>query len=85
MIFDFDTDKESQIFCESIAREMVRVFNISLDEAIGRISREWMKKPIIGDDVIYHETENYWAKNIYFGKSSEWWLSPPNLRPKPYP
>jgi len=85
MVFDFGTDKESQFFCESIAREMVRLFNISHDEAIGRINREWMRRKIIGDDVIYHETENYWAKNIYFGKSSEWWLSPLSLKPKPYP
>lgn len=64
---------------------MVRLFSISLEEAIGRINREWQGKPIVGDDIVYHEAEDYWAQNIYFGKSSEWWLSPPGLKPKPYP
>lgn len=84
MKFKFETDAKSQAFCESIAHEMVRLFGISSDEAVGRINKEWRNQSIVGDDIIYHETEDYWAKNIYFGKSSEWWLSPPGLKPKRY-
>ena len=85
MKFEFETDAKSQAFCESIAGEMVRLFGISIEEAAGRISREWRNQPIIGDDIVYHETEDYWARNIYFGKDSGWWKSPPGLKPRPYP
>jgi hypothetical protein len=85
MKFRFETDERAQEFCEAIANQMINLFGISIHEAIGRINREWHNNPIIGDDIIYHETEEYWAKNIYFGKASEWWLSPPGLMPKPFP
>jgi len=85
MKFEFETDARSQAFCTSIADEMVRLFGISADEAIGRVNREWRSQPMADDDIAYRETEDYWAKNIYFGKASEWWLSPPGLKPRPFP
>lgn len=84
MNFLFETDSESEAFCERIAQEMVRLFGISPDEAVGRINNAWKGLSIVGDDLIYHETEEYWANNIYYGKESEWWLSPPGLKPRPY-
>jgi hypothetical protein len=85
MNFNFETDDESQKFCNAIAEKMSSLFGISIDEAVGRVNREWEGNSIIGDDIIYHETEEYWANNIFYGKDSDWWLSRKNLKPRSYP
>lgn len=83
--FEFITDAQAAEFCSRIASRMVSVFGITLDEAIGRMNRDWKGLNLIGsNDVIYHEDEDYWAKTIYYGKGSNWWLNPPDLRPRPY-
>jgi hypothetical protein len=84
--FEFETDKQSEEFCSLIIRRMVSLFGITPDEARGRINRDWRGLKIIGpNDVIYHEDDEYWAKTIYFGKGSNWWLNPSNLKPRAYP
>ena len=86
MKFEFETDEQSEGFVASIANRMVSLFGISIDEAVGRINRDWKGLKIIGsNEVIYHEDEDYWAKTIYYGKGSNWWLYPSNLKPRPYP
>ena len=83
--FEFETDDQSNVFCLEIARQMVEVFKITRQEAIGRINRDWRGLKLVGpEDMIYHEDEIYWAKTIYFGKGSNWWLNPQNLQPRPY-
>ena len=91
--FPFKTDERSESFCGSIASEMVRLFGISESEAFRRISRFWAHLPeLVGEhDMIYHETEDYWARTIYYGASSYWWFtgdertkrSLPPLHPQP--
>lgn len=91
--FPFRTDEESEAFCHAIAHEMARLFGISKGEGIQRISRFWAHVPeIVGEeDMIYHETEDFWARTIYYGAGSFWWLvgeertrqSLPPLRPQP--
>jgi hypothetical protein len=83
--FDFKTDSESQVFCESIVNKMVEMFNINIEEAVGRVNRAWRGQELIGPDrMIYHEDEEYWANTIYYGKDSYWWLNPPDLKPLPF-
>ena len=83
--YQFVTDKESRVYVDAILDEMVRLFSIPEEEALGRINRAWKALELIGDeDLIYHEDEEYWAKTIYYGKDSEWWNNPPSLRPLPY-
>ena len=84
--FEFVTDEESEEFCIEIAKKMIELFGISMDEAMGRINRCWEGLEIVGDDLIYHEDEEYWAKNIYYGKNSFWWLKEgsEDLKPLPY-
>jgi hypothetical protein len=63
-------------------------FNISLEEAVGRMNRLWSTtEEIVGDNIIYHETIDYWAFTIYYGKPSRWWAreDDPTLIPLPYP
>ena len=88
--FPFKTDQESEAFCWSIAREMTRLFGISEHEAIRRICRFWGHiTEIVGEDIIYHEDEDYWARTIYYGKDSSWWIADraakdlPPLKPLP--
>lgn len=84
--FSFTTDSESAAYCEGILERMVKLFKIDDTEAIGRMNKYWDNQIITGeDDPIYHEDEEYWAKTIYYGKESLWWMNPPDLKPLPYP
>lgn len=84
--FEFITDDQSEEFCNEIAEKMIELFGISKDEAIGRINSLWRGLEIVGLDLIYHEDEEYWAKTIYYGHNSCWWLKEgkEELKPVPY-
>ncbi len=82
--FTFKTDEQSRDYCELILQEMVQLFGISEEEALVRMNRTWRGLEFLGDnDLIYHEDEEYWANNIYYGKDSMWWTDPPDLKPLP--
>jgi hypothetical protein len=84
--FTFAVDTQSREFLESIIERMLLLFGIDRQEAIGRINRIWARMDFLGsDDIRYHEDDDYWARTIYFGKDSMWWLNPPDLKPLPYP
>lgn len=73
-------------FVEEIVEQMLFLFPITREEAIGRINETWQHVSYLGDDdVIFHETAVYWAKTIYYGKESMWWLGEEGLPPRPYP
>jgi hypothetical protein len=73
-------------FLEEIVTEMLILFPITRDEAVGRINEAWRHLGYVGDDdLIFHETKRYWAMTIYYGKESKWWLGTEGLRPRPYP
>ena len=74
--FPFRTDEKSEAYCRSIAHELVRLFGISESEALRRISRFWAHlSELVGEyDLIYHETPDDWARWIYYGAGSYWWL-----------
>lgn len=84
-MFQFETNEKSSKFCEAIALEMVRLFGISKEEAIGRLNLHWKDQPLLDDeDVIYHETEVFWANQIYFEDSPRWWTIP-DPQPRSHP
>jgi hypothetical protein len=69
-------------FCREIAEEMVIAFGITRHEAVARINRQWSEPAddgrtprvwIVGLDIAYHQTREYWARTIYYGKESYWW------------
>jgi len=75
MIFIFETDAESQKYCEEIVAEIVNVFGVNKEEAIKRVNQKWVSCKIVGeDDPVYHEDPEYWAKEIGYGHDSEWWV-----------
>ncbi len=56
-----------------IAQLMVEQFQISEDEAIGRISQFWEGLDLSSsEDMIYHETCEFWANQIYYDDGL-WW------------
>lgn len=84
--FEFKTDDQSEKFCCDVIEEMVVLFSISKQEALGRMNRLWKGLEFLGsEDLIYHEDETYWAMTIYYGKGSNWWANPVDLKPLPYP
>ena len=87
-------DAEALDFCRNLVAEMVLRFDISREEAIARINQQWSQTDdgtdqprtlIIGRDIVYHEGTDYWAKTIYYGKESFWWLPGANPQPLPPP
>ncbi|BCU78294.1 hypothetical protein [Luteolibacter sp. LG18] len=86
MDYTFETDEMSKAFCDRIAEQMVALFGIDAEEAVGRMNRLWKGQSFVGpDDLIYHEDEVFWANLVYFGGDSNWWENPPDLKPLPYP
>lgn len=72
-------------YIEEIIHEMLIRFPITRDEAVGRVNRQWGGLDYIGDsDLIFHETPDDWARTIYYGKDSRWWLGEEGLSPVPY-
>jgi hypothetical protein len=84
--FEFRTSAETAAFCEAIIGEMIRLFGIPEAEALGRLNRQWGALDLSSpQDLIFHEDEKYWAKDIYYGHSSLWWTDEPHAVPTPFP
>ena len=84
--FSFKTSAESEAYCREIISEMVRLFGITPEEAIGRMNRLWHGQDLSGEyDEIFRDYPETLAKDIYYGHGI-WWQTPPNeLKPRPYP
>ncbi|WP_053955204.1 hypothetical protein [Inediibacterium massiliense] len=87
--FVFKMDEEAEEFCMLIASEMRKLFGITEEEAIGRINRFWSNLGTFeGEDMlIYHETGEFWAKEICYGHDSKWWAKEgkEDIKPIPFP
>ncbi|WAS94946.1 hypothetical protein [Nannocystis punicea] len=85
--YEFRTDDRSRWFCDEIVKRMVGLFGCCIDEAVGRINRQWSGQDFVGDetDLRYHEEPEFWANDIVYGANSRWWKRPPGLRPKRWP
>jgi hypothetical protein len=87
-------DHEALAFCRRVAEEMARAYRIPRAEAVARINRQWSHPDgagrvprvwIVGLDLVYHETADHWAGDIYYGHDSFWWLPDADPRPLPPP
>lgn len=83
--FEFQATGSSLALCENIVDRMMELFGISEDEALGRVNRQWRGFQFEDLDIVCHETDDYWANQIYFGSGSYWWSKPAGLKPLPYP
>lgn len=92
MHFPCAIDEQAIRFCEQIATEMTRRFAITPGEAVTRVNSHWCGQQIGGsDEIAYHEDEEFWAQDIFWGHDSSWWITGekrasmnlPPLAPKP--
>jgi hypothetical protein len=58
---------EGEELCEGIVKELRRLYGISEMDALQRINEHWRNQEIgsFPDDVVFHEDETFWAKNIF--------------------
>ncbi|MBD2872137.1 hypothetical protein [Paenibacillus arenilitoris] len=84
--FDFKTNLETEIFCLEIALCMSSIYNITEEEAVGRVSEFWSGLDLTReDDMIFHESTEHWAGHIYFEDQFWWKKDVSQLAPRRYP
>ena len=88
-LWTFEVTEEAAIYLDQIRGEMLLLFDITDDEAIGRINRHFSGQTITSDEQVLnllHEEQDQWARHIYFGRDSFWWVREPSeLTPLPWP
>jgi hypothetical protein len=72
--FIFQGSEKAIEYCHEIAIVMQSEFNINEDEAISRINSKWSDFVLGDEDMIFHESPEFWAYDIYYGANSKWWL-----------
>jgi hypothetical protein len=72
--YKFKTDAEGKRFCDQIVNYMVALFRISKEEATARINQQWKNEELVGINILYHVVPEEWAKEIYWGHDSYWWI-----------
>lgn len=84
--FDFNTDEESQLYCEEIVREVIRLFGLSEEEAIGRLNQALSGLDMTGENSIYENTPEWWAKTLCYPPNILWWNEDESKLPlRPFP
>jgi hypothetical protein len=72
--YRFKTDDQGQRFCDEIVNNMMSLFGISKEEAMARINQQWKNEILVGINILYHVIPEEWAKDIYWGHDSYWWV-----------
>ena len=87
--FSFPHDEEAKEYFQRVAEWMVKLFNISTEEAIGRINKVCEGQEYIGYDYIYRDNAKQTAQNFYYEEGTYWWvdewLAENTPKPRPYP
>ena len=87
--FDFVTDEQAKAHYLEIVEEMINLFGISQEEAVGRINRAFAGERLVGsyEEIwwFYHEVPADEAKFIYYEPGTYWWIEGSPLIPRPYP
>lgn len=87
--FDFVTDDEAKDYCIEVVEQMMKLFNISQQEAVGRVNRAFVGEKLVGscEDLwwLYHEIPEDEARFIYYEPGTYWWVEGSPLIPKPFP
>lgn len=79
---------EAREYLSAIAGEMALLFSIPIEEAYGRINREFAARSFTTEIevlTLLHEEEDVWAKHIYYGRESFWWVDEDGASPQKYP
>lgn len=87
-VLTVDAHPEATAYLQRIADEMVTIFGMSRNEAIGRINRRWSGRSIRNPNdvmMLLHRDLDWWAKTVVYGIDSEWWRDEANATPLPFP
>jgi hypothetical protein len=79
---------EAAAYLREIASEMCALFGLDWDEACRRINYTLRGREFKSDgqvDFLLHEEQDVWAKHIYYGRETFWWVNEAIARPKPFP
>jgi hypothetical protein len=72
--YKFSTTKKAANYLDEIVAQLVALFNISHQEAVGRINRHWSNITHFGnDDMLFHMLPYEWAHEVYYGHGTPWW------------
>jgi hypothetical protein len=86
--FKFATDEDARDYLQKIVECMIKLFNVRYEDCIECINEAWSHLPMIGADLVYRESPEYWANTFIFGKESYWWIRDRKghgiLKPLPY-
>ena len=86
--FKFATDEDARAYLQKIVDSMMKLFNVREEDCIEYINDVWSHLPIIGEDLLYRESPEYWVNHFVFGKESYWWIQNREqhgiLKPLPY-
>ena len=85
--FELPATEDAIAYLQGIAGEMVGLFGIDRDEAVGRIRKFWRGQAFLTRYelmALFHREEDGWARHIYYG-GQPWWLKGPPPEPAPYP
>lgn len=79
----FPTCLNTEIYCLVIVQQLIDLFGISEKESFLRINSFWEGNDFTSeDDMIFHESPEYWAKTIYYEQSNWWNLRQGELTPR---
>lgn len=79
----FPTFLSSEIYCLNIVQLLIELFDISEKEAFLRINSFWEGNDFLSEeDLIFHESPEFWAKTIYYEESNWWNFSENELIPR---
>ncbi|WP_341278967.1 hypothetical protein [Paenibacillus sp. FSL H8-0537] len=71
--YHFQVSNNAEQYCDEVINEMVKLFNISYNEALGRVNRHWVGNRFDDDSLLFHMLPEEWANDIYYGVNSFWW------------
>ncbi|WP_156370565.1 hypothetical protein [Nocardia arizonensis] len=82
--YTFRTDDQGREFFSVIASHMTSNFEISEPEAVARINHRFIGMEFFDNDLFFHKSEEYWARDVLFGHDV-WWKSDADIAPLPAP
>lgn len=83
--FRIKMSAKAEWYSEEIVKQLMGLFSISYEEAVGRFNKHWPNLDEIGDDdMFYHMLPEEWAHEIYYGAGTYWWDKDHELKPLPY-
>lgn len=70
----FSTTEKTEKYIDEIVNQLMMLFTLPHQEAVGRVNRHWSNINRMDDDgMIFHMLPDEWAHEVYYGSNSFWW------------